>query len=155
MNRLKVASFTVHATAVQSARWKQAAEAEGFTSAGAWLAAAADAYLRARVKAGAPIPLAWRRGVFRVVLDGEELTVRGHVSTPFATLHGDGHGRMLHLHRLVYMPTARVLATVRTRQEARALAAELARLWVRGDGEEPAADVRGVAESLARGGVLP
>jgi hypothetical protein len=27
---VKVASFTVHATAAQSARWKQVAQAEGF-----------------------------------------------------------------------------------------------------------------------------
>ncbi len=73
MNRLRVASFTVHATAVQSARWKQAAEAEGFHSAGAWLACAADAYLKARARAGQPVPLAWRLGVFKAVLDSEEL----------------------------------------------------------------------------------
>ena len=44
---LKVATFTVHADARQSARWKQAAEGEGFPSVGAWLAGAADAYLKA------------------------------------------------------------------------------------------------------------
>lgn len=42
MERMKTASFTVHATAEQSARWKRAAEAEGHRSAGTWLAAAAE-----------------------------------------------------------------------------------------------------------------
>lgn len=73
MNRLRIASITVHATAAQSARWKQAAEAEGFHSAGAWLACAADAYLKARARAGAPVPLAWRRGTFKATLGGREL----------------------------------------------------------------------------------
>ncbi len=59
---MKVASFNVHADARQSARWKQAAEGEGFPSVGAWLAGAADAYLKAWARAGMPIPLAWRRG---------------------------------------------------------------------------------------------
>jgi len=64
MSSLRVASFTVHATVEQSARWKRAAEAEGHRSAGTWLAAAADAYLKARARAGAPVPLAWHRGSF-------------------------------------------------------------------------------------------
>ena len=59
---MNVATFTVHATAEQSIRWKRAAEAEGHRSAGTWLAAAADAYLRVRAKAGHPLPLAWRHG---------------------------------------------------------------------------------------------
>ncbi len=60
---MKVASFTGRATVQQSARWKQAAESEGFQSAGAWLAGAADAYLKIRAKAGLPVlPLVacWR-----------------------------------------------------------------------------------------------
>lgn len=63
---MKVASVTVHASAEQSARWKRAAEAEGHRSAGTWLAAAADAYLKVRAKAGLPLPLAWRHGTFHV-----------------------------------------------------------------------------------------
>jgi hypothetical protein len=49
---LRVASFTVQATAAQSARWKRAADSEGFRSAGAWLAEAADAYLQLRSRQG-------------------------------------------------------------------------------------------------------
>src|SRR5215208_7053331 len=60
--RMRVASFTVHGTAEQSARWKRAAEAEGFASVGAWAAPALDAYLKARARAGRPLPLYWRRG---------------------------------------------------------------------------------------------
>lgn len=140
MNRLRVASFTVHGTAAQSARWKQAAEAEGFTSAGRWLAAAADAHLKARARAGAPIPLAWRRGVFKVQLEsGEERTVRGHVSPPFASYRGDSAGeraRSGKLHRLVYLPTRHALATLGSYRECKALASELAPRWLRE--EEPA-----------------
>src|SRR6185295_18315282 len=86
---LKVASFTVHANAQQSARWKQAAEAEGHRSAGTWLAAAADAYLRVRAKAGHPLPLAWHRGAFTACLmDGREVRVEGMVSPPFGLYEG-------------------------------------------------------------------
>jgi hypothetical protein len=143
VSALRVASFTVHATAAQSARWKQAAEAEGFSSAGAWLACAADAYLKARVRAGAPVPLAWRRGVFKVQLvDGEEQTMRGRIAEPFGEYRGDGtgHDPKAERHTLVYLPTRRILATVKYQREVRALAAELARTWVRGKGPEPAGD---------------
>ena len=140
---MKVASFTVHATAVQSARWKQAAEAEGLHSAGAWLAAAADAYLKVRARAGVPVPLAWRKGVFRVVLEGgETVTVRGRLSPPFGAFAGTSEGPALYSGRkrftLVYVPSRRVLATLRSFAHCKALASELARLWYRGDGAEPA-----------------
>ena len=139
---LKVATFTVHADARQSARWKQAAEGEGFPSVGAWLAGAADAYLKARARAGMPIPLAWRRGRFKVTLeDGELVEVKGHVSPPFGSFCGTEEGPSYysarHRHVLVYVPSSRILATMRTYAQCKALAAELARLWVRGDGSEP------------------
>jgi hypothetical protein len=75
---VKTASFTVRATTDQAARWNRASEAGGHRSAGTWLAAAADAYLRVRAKAAMPLPLAWRRfGRFRVVLmDGAEIEAR-------------------------------------------------------------------------------
>jgi hypothetical protein len=158
VNRLKVASFTVHADARQSARWKIAAEGEGYESVGRWLAAAADSYLRARARAGAPVPLAWRRGRFLARLEsGEELTVRGHVSLPFATFRGtdSGPSSTRHRHVLVFVPDRRVLAVLETRREARALAAELARQWFRGDCAEPATDPLAAVESLRRRGVLP
>jgi len=142
---MKVATFTVHATAAQSARWKMAAEGEGFQSAGAWLAAAADAYLKVRARAGIPIPLAWRKGRFRVELQEREAELPGFVSMPFGAFRGTVQGRgfqACHRFTLVYIPSRRILATVRTLAQCRALAAELARLWVRGDGAEPAGDPR-------------
>lgn len=137
---MKVATFTVHADARQSARWKQAAEGEGFPSVGSWLAAAADSYLKARARAGLPIPLAWRRGRFRVELQGGAAELPGFVSLPFGAFRGTAAGRGVqacHRFTLVYVPNGRILATVRTYQQCKALAAELARLWVRGDGSEP------------------
>jgi hypothetical protein len=139
---MKTASFTVRADARQSARWKQAAEAEGFPSVGAWLAGAADAYLKQRAKAGLPIPLAWRVGVFSVLLSsGERVKIRGKVAPPFAFYGGtetrlyEGRGRRRFT--LVYVPSGRVLATLNYTRDCKALAAELARLWIRSDGSEP------------------
>jgi len=133
---VKTASFTVHATAEQSIRWKRAAEAEGHRSAGTWLAAAADAYLKVRARAGNPIPLAWRRGHFSVLLEGGELvTVRGHASPPFGAFRGTATGPASpgrHRHTLVYLPTSRVIATLRTAKQCRALASELAPILLRG-----------------------
>jgi hypothetical protein len=95
---VKVATFTVRATVHQSARWKQAAEAEGFASVGAWAAPAFDAYLELQARAGRPVPLAWRRGRFKV--DGRE--VRGKISPPFGTYSvQEGIDR----HALIYLPT--------------------------------------------------
>jgi hypothetical protein len=135
---LKVASFTVHATVAQSARWKQAAEAEGFRSAGAWLAEAADAYLKARARTGNPIPLAWRRGLFSVRLDsGEVVNVRGHASSPFGAFPGTGAGQARypgkHRYALVYVPESRIIATLRSFRQCKALASEMAPALLRGD----------------------
>ena len=137
---MKVATFTVHATAEQSIRWKQAAAAEGHRSAGTWLAAAADAYLRVRAKAGHPLPLAWRHGVrFRVVLmDGQEIEVRGVTSPPFGVFQGTSHGPDgNHLRTLVHLPTHRVIATLKTSRQCRALASELAPILLRGELPDP------------------
>ena len=83
------ASFTVHATAEQSIRWKRAAEAEGHRSAGTWLAAAADAYLRVRARAGQPLALAWHLGAFTArLMDGREVQVRGMVVAAVRRLPG-------------------------------------------------------------------
>jgi hypothetical protein len=139
-SRLKVATFTVHADVRQSARWKQATEGEGFASVGGWLAAAADAYLKARARAGMPIPLSWRKGQFRVELQDRTAELPGFMSMPFGAFRGTATGRGVqacHRYTLVYIPAGRILATVRTYAQCKALAAELARLWVRGDGSEP------------------
>ncbi len=137
LSRLRVAHFTVHATAQQSARWKQAAEAEGFASAGAWLACAADAYLKARARAGQPLPLAWRRGRFRArLLDGAEPELWGWIAEPFGFYRGDatGPGRPgCKTYTLTYLPELRMLGTLRLARECKALAADLARQWIRAE----------------------
>jgi hypothetical protein len=124
---MKVAQFTVQATAQQSARWKQAAEGEGYTSVGVWLAGAADAYLKARARAGMPIPLAWRAGRFRVVLfNGESIEVSGVVSPPFGAFRGTEAGpvsRGRARHTLVYIPTGRIVATLFYRAQVKTLGA--------------------------------
>jgi hypothetical protein len=136
---VKIASFTLHATATQSARWKQAAEAEGFPSVGAWAAVALDSHLRARATSGKPLPMAWRQSIpFRVVLmNGKEVPVRGSVSEPFAIFQGTTLGPDRNKMRtLVYLPTRRVIATMKSSRECKELASELARFWVRWEGSE-------------------
>jgi hypothetical protein len=116
---LKVASFTVHADARQSARWKQASEGEGFSSVGSWLSRAADAYLKVRARAGLPIPLAWSKGVFSVqLMDGQEIRVSGMVSPPFAYFRGTSHGTDRNKGRsLVHLALAPELAPALLRGE--------------------------------------
>ncbi len=136
---MKVATFTVHATAEQSVHWKRAADREGYRSAGTWLAAAADAYLRVRAKAGHPLPLAWSLGLFRVFLmDGREITTTGMVSPPFGIYRGTSQGPDRNkLRTLVHVPTAKVIATLKTSKQCRALAAELAPILLRGELPNP------------------
>ena len=134
---MKVATFTVRADVHQSARWKQAAHAEGFPSVGPCAAQALDAYLKARARAGNPLPLAWRRGRFQVRLEsGAVVEVNGHVSPPFGAYRGtpDGQGRPgRHRQTLVYAPERRIIATLRTYRQCQALAAELAPVLLRGE----------------------
>ena len=145
---MKVASFTVKATAGQSARWKQAAEAEGYASVGPWASRALDAYLKQRLAAGAPVPLVWYHGTVRVVLeDGQLHQLRGWIAPPFGLFHGSASGPIPHgstqRYALVYTPTGRILGTFRTVAHCKALASDLARVWVRWDGagaEPPSQD---------------
>jgi len=132
---VKIASFHVRATQAQSERWKRAADAEGYASAGSWLADAADAYLKMRAKTGLPLPLAWHLGWFSVVLmDGREIEVRGVVSPPFGIFQGTSHGPDTNkLRTLVHLPGRKVVATLRSSRQCRALAAELAPVMIRGD----------------------
>jgi hypothetical protein len=133
---MKTASFTVRATTEQAVRWNRAAESEGHRSAGTWLACAADAYLKVRAKAGLPLPLAWRRfGHFTVHLDSGPATMKGPVSPPFGGFRGDASGPNVGSKRfcLVYLPDARIIATLRTFRQAQALASELAPVLIRGD----------------------
>lgn len=133
---MKVASFTLRATMPQSIRWKQAAEGEGFASVGSWAASALDAYLEARTRAGRPIPLAWHRGAVRVVLDGQEVTLRGFVSVPFGAYRGTAEGPASMGRKrftLVHLPSCRIVATLRSYRQCQALASELAPIFARGE----------------------
>lgn len=151
---MKTASFTVRATVAQSARWKQAADSEGLT-VGSWLAGAVDAYLKVRARAGLPLPLAWGKGRFRVRLEGgQEPEVNGWTARPFGIYHGSEtrlvpHGST-HVYTLVYLPTCKPVATFRTVAHCKALASELARLWVRWGGSEPAEDPAPVLHRFQR-----
>lgn len=132
---MKVATFTVAATAAQSARWKQSAHAEGHASVGTWLAEAADRHLEAVRRAGKPVPLGWRRGRFDVTLStGQRLNVKGSVSQPFAFYRGtdDRYDRYNDLFTLVYLSADRIIASLRSAAQARALASELAAALLRG-----------------------
>ena len=140
---MKTATFTIRADVRQSARWKRAAEAEGYASVGQWAALALDAHLEARTRAGRPLPLAWSRGrvPFRL-LDGTEVNLPGWIALPFGFIHGtpeEGpipHGRSK-LYTLTYIPTRRFLGTFRRAAYCKALAADLSRIWVRWDGNGP------------------
>ena len=141
---MKVASFTLKATERQSTVWKQHASAEGHSSVGSWAAEALDRYLDALKRAGRPLPLAWSKGRFRVRLeDGTEPEVRGWIARPFGVFRGGAVGpgyRGCKLYTLAYLPTLRIVATLRTAAHCRSLASELSRTWVRWGGQEPAED---------------
>ena len=131
---MKVASFTLRATVHQGARWKQAAEGEGYASVGSWAGRALDAYLEARTRAGRPIPLAWHLGTIRFVVDGQEVTVKGWLSPPFGIFCGTANGpgvRGSKRQTLVYLQAGRIVATLRSHRQCRALASELAPLFAR------------------------
>jgi hypothetical protein len=130
---VKTASFTVRATEKQSLRWKRAADAEGHASVGTWLADAADAYLQHRASAGRPLPLSWRRGRFPVLLEDGEVTVRGFTSEPFHAFRGTFKGAdpLGDHYSLVYC--GRIMATLKTYAQCKALASELAPVLIRGD----------------------
>jgi hypothetical protein len=144
VRQLKTASFTVRATERQSLRWKRAADGAGHTAVGTWLAEAADAYLDGLQRAGKPIPLAWGMGRFRVVLpDGSEVELKGWVAPPFGIFVGTAAGPSYpgrHRYTLAYLPSRRLLATLKTAQQCRILASDLARLWVRWNASEPSED---------------
>lgn len=141
---LKRASYTVRATERQALRWNRAAEAEGHRSVGTWLAEAADRHLDALQRAGKPLPLAWNLGRFRVRLeDGTDLEVPGWIGRPFGIFRGTAAGPSYHgshIYTLAHLPSRQIVATFRTARHCRVLASELARVWVRWGGKEPAED---------------
>ena len=152
---MKTTAFTVRATEKQSIRWKRAADGEGHRAVGTWLAEAADRYLEAVARAGKLVPMGWRRRAdFSVRLTGQEemTSVAGAVSHPFAYYRGTNAGadRYSDFYTLVYFPSGRIIATLRSAAQCRSLASELARLWVRWGGSEPMEDPRPVIERHRR-----
>ncbi|HEY0513580.1 MAG TPA: hypothetical protein VGH73_16845 [Thermoanaerobaculia bacterium] len=152
---MKVATFTVHADIRQSARWKQAAEARGHASTGTWIAEAVDRYLDALKRAGRPIPLAWNRfGRFTVrLMDGRGIEVPGRTSPPFGIYRGNAMGPLgmgAGRHSLVFLPGARIVATLASERHCKELASELSRVWVRWGGSEPVEDPAKVVERFQR-----
>jgi hypothetical protein len=144
---VKVASFTVRATMAQSVRWKQAADGEGFASVGSWAGRALDAYMEARTRAGRPIPLAWHKGAVRVVLDGAEVTLKGWVSPPFSIFCGTVNGPGVRgSKRQTLVHAGRIVATLRSHRQCRALAAELAPIFARDEHGGTATVNRHIAE---------
>jgi hypothetical protein len=141
---MKTASFTVRATMAQSVAWKRAAERESHASVGTWLAEAADRHLDALRRAGKPLALAWRRGRFRVALEGGEAEMTGWVAPPFGFFHGSPAGAIpwgsTKHYSLVYVPQGRIVATFGRAGYCKSLASELARTWVRWGGREPEED---------------
>ena len=140
MAELKTASFSIRATERQSLRWKRSAELAGHRSVGTWAAEALDKHLDAVARAGRPIPLGWRRrAVFAVQLASGETRIAGSVSVPFAYYRGTDAGadRYSDFYTLVLTPPGRIIATLRSAAQARALASDLAREWIRHGGEEP------------------
>jgi hypothetical protein len=148
---MKTVAFTVRATEKQSLQWRRAADGEGHRAVGTWLAEAADRYLEAVARAGKLVPMGWRRkGVFSVRLPShkEMVSVEGAVSHPFAYYRGTDAGadRYSDFYTLVYFPSGRIIATLRSAAQCRSLASELARLWVRWGGSEPIEDPRPVID---------
>ncbi len=135
---LKVATFTVRATAEQAARWNRAAAGDAYPSVGSWLAYAADAYLKARLREGRPLPLAWHRGVFLVTLEGGETPVRGHISPPFGFFPGTEAGAdpfTVNHYTLTHLSSRRIIATLASARQCKALAAEMAPVLIRDEAE--------------------
>ncbi|HEV7671549.1 MAG TPA: hypothetical protein VGS22_23770 [Thermoanaerobaculia bacterium] len=133
MSGVKYAAFTVRGSLDQSARWKRVAEGEGYSSVGAWLAFAADSYLKMRARSGRPLPLAWHLGKFPVrLIVGGDTEVKGLISQPFGYYHGDEVGPHNNRSRtLVHIPSKRIVAVMRSAAQCRFLASEMAPLLIR------------------------
>jgi len=132
---LKTASYTVRASTAQAERWNRTAQSEGYASTGAWIADAVDLHLKARARMGRPLPLAWHRGRCRVLLDGGELLVKGFASPPFFAFRGTtaGHDPQASHYTLTLHASGRIVATLATYAQCRALASEIAPALLRGD----------------------
>ncbi len=150
---MKTVSFNVRATEKQSVRWKRAADSEGHRSVGTWAAEALDRHLDALQRAGRPLPLAWGRRRFHIRLEDGTRELAGWKAYPFGIFRGTPAGPRYHgchLYTLVHLPTLQILATFRTSRHCKALASELARLWVRWGGREPAEDPAPLLQQFQR-----
>ena len=151
---MKVAEFIVRADSRQNVRWKRAAHGEGYPSVVAWAAMALDAYLEVRAKSGLPMRLAWTKAPFEVTLGGKLYRLSGHSSYPFASFMGTVEKpdtyRGTKNFVLVFLPTSRVLATLGSFRAVKALASQLAQVWVRyeGEGEPPGKPVEEAVKAL-------
>ena len=148
---MKTTAFTVRADSRQAAIWQRWAAAEGFDAVGRWLSAAADSYVKARVKAGLPLPLSWRSGTFHAILaTGELVTVRGKLAPPYGYFEGSEQGPTFGIGKrrftLVHMPSKAIVATLRYAGDCKSLGAELARRNVNFGGNEPPEDPAPVIE---------
>jgi hypothetical protein len=144
-------TYTVHASEDQAERWEAAAAVQGRMVVGSWLSQTADAFLREMAGAGRPMPLAWYRGSFRVLVSDalvrvhattEEIDVRGMVSGHFGIFRGDRRGPggpACFRHSLVHIPSRHIIGTLRYQRACKALAAELLALridWAVSDPEK-------------------
>ncbi|HEV7506488.1 MAG TPA: DUF4411 family protein [Thermoanaerobaculia bacterium] len=77
--------------------------------------------------------------VFSIEEVGDEVQVIEDDLSKWAAALGPG-AKGCQRHSLVFIPGARVLATMRTEGHCKVLVSELARLWVRWGGSEPAED---------------
>lgn len=145
---MKTVQYNCRGSEEQARRWQRATEADGYRSVGAWLAWAADCFLKARARAALPVPLAWSLGSFPVVLDGAERVLRGWISPPFAYFRGTSAGPSYPgRHRYTLCYSARLVATLPTAAQCRRLASEMAPLILRDEAKASALVERHVRES--------
>ncbi len=132
---------------VQATAWQRAASAAGHASAGTWIAEAVDCHLRERARAGKSLPLSWRKGRFKVLLEDGEATVRGFTSEPFHAFRGSFEGPAPNGDHYSLVYERRIVATLKTYGQVRVLASELAPVFARGD---PPLDPGGIIERHRR-----
>jgi hypothetical protein len=146
---VKAVQYNCRGSEEQAHRWQRACEADNFRSVGAWLAWAADNFLKSRARAALPVPLAWSLGSFPVILDGVELQIRGWLSPPFYVFRGDARGRSYHgRHLYTLCHLSRVVATLKTFQQCKRLASEMAPVIFRDEARASALVERHVREQV-------
>lgn len=146
---MKTVQYNCRGSEEQARRWQRATEADGYRSVGAWLAWAADSFLKARARAALPVPLAWSLGSFVVVLDGQEVKVRGWLSPPFYLFRGTSAGPSYpgrHLYTLCY--GSKIVATLKSAAQCKRLGSEMAPVILRDEARASALVERHVREQV-------